>query len=463
MTPMQCYLIYKIGDDMNIYKFYKNSISMFILAALTIYVSPVHAHLKWFTDDSQKQTYVYNDVMAYSLAWIGIGIVLILIGIIIDRVLPKISASWQPGDIEKYSTSIFGIFIGISLITSTLEGNLFSMNINDAGVLHTVLLLCEGFIGVSLVFGLAVRQASIFLIALWLVVTQAAGVVVTVENLWILGAAIFLLLRGRPLLRYSQEDIFSFLDARINQAQALTFLRVFLGANLIFLGFSEKILVPELGMAFLQDHPWNFMGQLGLTWFSDGLFVFSAGAVEIILGIFLMAGWVVRLTAAVLATFFLIPPFFMGPAELIGHIPHISIVIMLLLFGRGYTFHAAFTALVTMLKHVKTSRQVVSADTVQSQKMERAIEGQLSCPLLLNMHGEGVCQKTEFSSVRPKTHDTLSSLVGYGMRNRYQRTVGVGKNTDLYHRAARVAKQHCGISRLAKSRYHPLAAGRQRG
>jgi len=47
---------------------------------------------------------------------------------------------------------------------------------------------------------------------------------------------------------------------------------------------------------------------------------------------------VIRLTAATLAILFLIPPFFMGVTEMIGHIPHISIVVMLLLFGRGNKF-----------------------------------------------------------------------------------------------------------------------------
>ncbi len=414
---------------MNILNFCKRPAWMLVLVVLTVYVSSAHAHLKWFVDESQ-QPHIFDNLVSYSFAWIGIGIALVLAGIFIDRIFPKVSASWRPKLIEEYSTSILGMLVGASLIISALDGNLFSMNITGAGALHTALLLCEGFIGVSLVFGLAVRQASILLIGLWLVVTQVAGLAVTLENLWILGAAIFFLLRGRPVLRYSREDVFSLLDFGVSQAQALTFLRVFIGANLIFLGFSEKIMVPELGLAFLQENQWNFMQELGLYWFTDELFVFSAGAVEIILGVFLVAGWAIRLTAATLAILFLTPPFFMGPAEMIGHIPHLSIVAMLLLFGRGYTFRVALTALVSMLKRINTSQQTSLADALQNHRMTSTLRGVLpSLPVASS---------------------------NYDVRNRYKRTAGMGKHYDLHHGAIVSMKRHGSISRLSKNRYLPL-------
>ncbi len=448
---------------MNTLNFYKNRILVMALSILILYVPPASAHLRWFAEDSQKRGYLYNDLVSYSLIWIGVGITLIIIGIFIDKILPKVSAPWQPTLIEKYATSILGIFVGASLIISALDGNVFSMNIKDTGALHTVLLLCEGFIGVSLVFGLAVRQASLLLIALWLVATLTAGLVVTLENLWVLGAAIFFFLRGRPLLRYSREDIFPFLNINVSQAQALTFLRIFIGANLIFLGFSEKIMVPELGLSFLQEHQWNFMKHLGLLWFADDLFVFSAGAVEIILGIFLVAGLAVRLTAAVLAILFLTPPFFMGPAEMIGHIPHISIVAMLLLFGRGCTFTVAFTALVAMLKHIKISKQTLSEDALQDQPMTNIMHSLPSHSPLENLYDNGIHQKIRLLVTLSRTRGILSSLPDYDMKNRYERVLGAGKNTDIYHRPASPTKRYNCISRLSRNRYLPLAAGRQRG
>jgi len=381
------------GNDMNVLNFCQRQVWIFIFAALTVYASSAHAHLKWFVEDSQQQVDLSGDVVSYSLAWIGVGVALVLVGLLIDKNFPKVSAPWQPKRIEKYATSILGMLLGASLVISALSGHLFSMNIKDTGTLHTTMLMLEGFIGLSLILGLAVRQASILLIGLWLVTTQTAGLILTLENLWILGAAMFFLLRGRPVLCYFREDIFPSLDVAINQAQALTFLRVFIGANLILLGFSEKIMMPELGLAFLQEHPWNFMNHLGLLWFTDELFLFSAGAVEIILGVFLVAGWAVRLTAAVLAVLFLTPPFFMGPEEMIGHIPHISIVVMLLLFGRGYTFSLALTTLLDMLKTVNTPHQTSPTDSLQNH------------PIVSMGENENAHHKTVTSTLKVREHD----------------------------------------------------------
>ncbi len=447
------------GDEMNTFNNSCQRLAwMFVLAALTVYTSSAQAHLKWFVDDSQA-AYVYNNLVTYSLIWVGIGVALILIGIFIDKKFPQVSIPWQPKHIEKYATSILSMFLGASLIISALSGNLFSMNITDVGTLHITLLLLEGFIGLSLVFGLAVRQASVLLMGLWLLTMQTAGLIVTLENLWILGAAMFFLLRGRPVLRYSREDIFLSPDDGVNQAQALTFLRVFIGANLIFLGFSEKIMVPELGIAFLQEHQWNFMASMGLLWFTDELFIFSAGAVEIILGVFLMAGLAVRLTAAVLAVLFLTPPIFMGPAEMIGHIPHISIVVMLLLFGRGSTFGIDFTALSEMLRKANTQLQTPSGDTLRSHRRSSIRRSSIH-NFLTALYRSGVYTKADSTTASSGINETLSPYPNHAANTRYTRTVNIRQNYGIDHKTNTVKGRHYGISRLARSRYTPLRGHR---
>jgi uncharacterized membrane protein YphA (DoxX/SURF4 family) len=107
--------------------------------------------------------------------------------------------------------------------------------------------------------------------------------------------------------------------------------------TLFVLGFSEKILHPEFGINFLSMYPWNFMQSLGLA-YSDYLFTLSAGAVESLFGLVFMLGIVTRLNALVLAVFFTIPIFILGPIELAGHMPHFAAVVLLLLFGAGEHF-----------------------------------------------------------------------------------------------------------------------------
>ncbi len=306
---------------------------------------PAHAHLKWFVESGKPTQAFSGNLVVYTSSWLLIGLVVALIGIFLDKRYPEISRTWQPKKFEAYATAIVEILIGISLLISASRDVLFSININDVGPTHLALLMLEGFIGLSLIIGLAVKQASLLLVGLWLSTLYLSDTVDVLENIWIVGAALFLFFRGRTVLRYTHEDVFSSCNIVLSQAQAISFLRIFLGVNLIFLGFSEKILCLHLGLHFLQEYQWNFMANLGLTWFTDELFVFSAGAVEIILGLFLVTGWVTRLTACVLAGFFLTPPFFMGVEEMIGHIPHLTIVAAVLIFGRGASLGEVFSTI----------------------------------------------------------------------------------------------------------------------
>ncbi|MBI3671179.1 hypothetical protein HY249_00085 [Candidatus Azambacteria bacterium] len=77
------------------------------------------------------------------------------------------------------------------------------------------------------------------------------------------------------------------------------------------------------------------MQNLGFSWYSDYLFVLSAGFVESLLGLIFILGVVTRLNALATAIIFTIPLFLMGPVELIGHMPHFSLVLLLLIFGSG--------------------------------------------------------------------------------------------------------------------------------
>jgi len=48
-----------------------------------------------------------------------------------------------------------------------------------------------------------VRQASLLLIGLWFSVLYLSNIVDVLENIWIVGAALFLFFRGRTVLRYT--------------------------------------------------------------------------------------------------------------------------------------------------------------------------------------------------------------------------------------------------------------------
>jgi uncharacterized membrane protein YphA (DoxX/SURF4 family) len=92
---------------------------------------------------------------------------------------------------------------------------------------------------------------------------------------------------------------------------------------------------PSLTENFLSLYHWNFMNNIGFTWFTDYWFAFSAGVAEALFGLFLMLGLVTRTTTITLAVFLLSTLVMLGPVELMGHLPHFSIAIVLLLLGAG--------------------------------------------------------------------------------------------------------------------------------
>jgi uncharacterized membrane protein YphA (DoxX/SURF4 family) len=113
------------------------------------------------------------------------------------------------------------------------------------------------------------------------------------------------------------------------------FLRTATGLNLIILGFSEKIISPGLTQNFLSHYDWNFMQALGFEWFTDYWFAFCAGSFETLLGIFFLFGLFTRLTTLALAGFLVTTLALLGPVELMGHLPHFSIAVVLLIMGAG--------------------------------------------------------------------------------------------------------------------------------
>ena len=76
------------------------------------------------------------------------------------------------------------------------------------------------------------------------------------------------------------------------------------GVSLIVMAFSEKLMYPELGLSFLEIHQWNFMNNMGMTWFTDELFVLSTGFSEMVFGVIFILGYLTRINTVLIASFF---------------------------------------------------------------------------------------------------------------------------------------------------------------
>lgn len=143
---------------------------------------------------------------------------------------------------------------------------------------------------------------------------------------------------GRPKWKIVESEFMCAITHHFHQ-YGVSILRIGIGLNLIILGFSEKILKPSLTQDFLSKFDWNFMHNLGYTWFTDYWFAYAGGVAEVLFGLFFLFGLVTRLSVIALALFLVITLILLGPIELMGHLPHFSIALVLLVFGAGSRMH----------------------------------------------------------------------------------------------------------------------------
>ena len=95
--------------------------------------------------------------------------------------------------------------------------------------------------------------------------------------------------------------------------------------------FTEKLANPALAQSFLQQHPLNFTGALGIP-MSDATFALCAGSVELLVGLFILFGLFPRLIILVAWLPFNLTLTIFDWVELIGHLPFYGALAVLLIW-----------------------------------------------------------------------------------------------------------------------------------
>lgn len=255
-----------------------------------------------------------------------IGLVLLLVGVFVAKLVDRLacrysltpcrllSESHRPLRLVYYLIAVY--FLGAAISGSFLVPHIrVSDELVHVGVavqllIYTFLLLGRGRVGCALLISLLFVVAGLHDPLFWLEYP--------------------LLLALAWIVLYADEK---------PTETGLLLVRCLLGLSLIALAFTEKLIDPTRAMALLEHHDFNFMSQLGLA-YSDRLFVYSAGAVELLLGLVLLLGWVTRLTvsalfAVMVATnvyFFVVGEYQMAMVELVGHLPIFACGILLLFY-----------------------------------------------------------------------------------------------------------------------------------
>ena len=307
-----------------------------IILSLALFCVPLVtlAHVKWFAEP-QQEVPAYKLADSHVVIAIIASLLIIALGVYLEKRLKvpqklnKYIEKWAPG-----ALSIASIGFGLSFIIFSINGFVFAPNLPAIGQMGQVMLLIQALAGLMIFFGFYERVGGFLILVLFILGINQYGSIEMLDTLEMVGFALYAMIIGRPKWKIRDTQIFKHFTHHLHE-YGLPILRVGTGLNLMVLGFTEKILAPSLTDNFLANYHWNFMPALGFEHFTNYWFAFSAGVVEVLFGLFFIFGFITRTTTVVLAVFLVTTLVLLGPLELIGHLPHFSIAIVLFVLGSG--------------------------------------------------------------------------------------------------------------------------------
>lgn len=302
-----------------------------LLAALFAAPQVAGAHEKWFVDGSKypiRWELLFSWPVLAALA-VGAGALVALWAlrrVVSDPFWPN--PDWLK-PINSSAAAVVGIQAAVSLVFMTVQGWLFAPKLQlpegIAGVLIAIVML---FIAWTFITGWLTRLGGALLIALVVMAFAIFPPAYVLEQALFVGIGGYFLISGRGLFR-PHGKVVTRLDEYWSQYKrhALPIMRIGTGISILTLAFTEKLLNPDLALAFLRDYPdFNFMHLLGFDWFSNELFIYAAGAVETTVGLMLIAGILPRVVILFMWVPFNIAIPLLPPEELLGHLPILAVM-----------------------------------------------------------------------------------------------------------------------------------------
>ena len=298
------------------------------------------AHVKWFTDPVAHPTDWSLLATAPVLIAFAIAIAAVGLAYAIQRRVPEPKIVSILDRFARTAPLVLGLHIGIALIASALLGVLFSPNLRpDDELLGRAILVVEAMCGLILLLGLATRAGAVLLALLGLIAMMPFSFESILENVHILGIAVFVFIVGRGPLSFDRlRGVRPPTRREDAPSWALTVLRVSLGFGIAFTSLTEKLLDPGLAKALLDQKPFLNIGRpLGI---GDPQFAFIAGLTELAIGVVIMSGQLTRPAMAIGAILFTASVPFFGWTELIGHLPFYGIMFVLFMVPNANSWAA---------------------------------------------------------------------------------------------------------------------------
>jgi uncharacterized membrane protein YphA (DoxX/SURF4 family) len=287
------------------------------------------AHVKWFTDPTAHPTDWSLLLSGPVLAAFALALAATAVAYLIQHRVPEPAVMKTFERFAGIAPTVLGLHVGIALLASALLGVVFSPNLRPADdLVGRAILVVEAMCGLMLLLGLATRGAAVLLALLGILAMQPFTFESVLENVQMLGVALFFFIVGRgPLSLDRIRGVRPPLRHDDAPTRALGLLRVCLGFSIAFGALTEKLLDPGLAQALLNERPFlNIARPFGI---GDPQFAYLAGLTELVIGVVVLSGQLTRPAMAIGAILFTMTLPIFGWNEFLGHLPFYGIMFVL--------------------------------------------------------------------------------------------------------------------------------------
>ena len=297
-------------------------------------------HVKWFEDPARYPLRTDLILSSRTAVVVGVSIAALALLYLAQRLVGD--PHWPDLDfLEEMAIgapTLLAVQAATGLIYAAVQPVLFAPNLplplNPIGLTLAAVQIAIGF---SFITGIADWLAALALVLLGPLAFLLFPVMDVLEQFFWAGIGVVILVIGRYAVEGGRARAWFRRRNPAWSSRAVAVLRVITGASIIAPALSEKIWNPQLGAAFLANRPgFNFMQTyLGLSWFTNDLFVLAAGVTEALIGVLLISGLLTRVVILGMFVPFNIGVPFLPPQELLGHIPIFGIMYFLLVHSSG--------------------------------------------------------------------------------------------------------------------------------
>ncbi len=307
----------------------------FVTAGMLVVLAPsvVTAHERWFVDSTPHPTQLERLwSLPVLLALVG-GTAAIAALLALRHITGGDNLFPRFGFLRRFDPAapvVIAIQTAIALIYMAVNVLLLAPNLQMTGVVGYVLAAAQIFVAFTFISGAFTRIGAGVLVALVLVCGVLFGIEAMLEQSIYVGIGLYILIQGRGLIDPEEPNPPQPPALQRYSAYAPSIVRIMAGVSITTLAFTEKLLNPALGVAFLREYPhFNVAQLIGITWFADERFIFAAGIVEFVVGVALISGILPRLVIIGMFVPFNLTIPFLPPSELLGHLPIFAVMYVL--------------------------------------------------------------------------------------------------------------------------------------